>query len=183
MPFLYKNTWKIHHLGFVKAKVVAECSSGCCKSPVLGLCYSSWFRFPSLRKIPDRHKYHLLEHPLSTSDLNVFSITQKGSAHTSDPWERLATADPLSASKCSQWNHSWTTNSTELSKVLTLSLGLEPFLLNTISTMQLSPFKSPPLVFYSSVFLFLPVPPGFLCPHRQGTEAEYHHAMAGFLLD
>lgn len=182
-PFLFKNTCKIHRLGFVKAKVVADWSSGCCKSSVLGLCYSYWFRFPSLRKIPDSHEYHLLEHPLSTPDADVFSVTQEGSAHTSDPWERLATADTLHVpSKCSQWNHLWATNITELSEVLTLSLGLEPFLLSTISTMQLSPSKSPPLALYSSVFLLLPVPCDFVFPHRQGTEAEYQHTMAGFLL-
>lgn len=48
--------------------------------------------------------------------------------------------------------------------------------------MQLSLSKSPPLALYSSVFLLLPVPCGFVFPHRQATEAEYQRTMAGFLL-
>lgn len=78
--------------------------------------------------------------------------------------------------------HSETTCEQQISQSFTLSLGLELFLLSTISTMQLSPSKSPPLALYSSVFLLLPVPCGFVFPHRQATEAEYQRTMAGFLL-
>lgn len=53
---------------------------GCCKSPLLGLCCSYEFKFPSSRKIPDREEYRQVEQPRAATDAGVFSIPWKGSS-------------------------------------------------------------------------------------------------------
>lgn len=95
----------------------------------------------------------------------------KAVAHTLDPWERLAAAaalhilsirsqrNPLVSYKCHRAVRSLDFGAWDLSQFCWAP-----------SNMKLSSSKLPLLFFFcSSIFLFLPVTPGFLFPHGQTT--------------